>query len=291
MIITKLIGGLGNQMFQYATGRRLGYKLGVELKLDISAFDEYRLRGYDLGAFNIQENIATAQEVQKLTQRKKSLFNRLVRRVLRREPKLPTSYVKEKHFHFDPCILNASDGVYLDGYWQSEKYFIDIDQIIREDFTLKKEQVGKDKEIGGNISSCESVSLHIRRGDFVSNARTSTIHGTCNLNYYYRCVEEITKNVKNPHFFIFTDDTGWVSKNVKLSYPATVIDHNGRKKSYEDLMLMSLCSHNIIANSSFSWWGAWLNRNPNKMVFAPLRWFAKDDISTRDLIPEKWRRI
>ena len=151
--------------------------------------------------------------------------------------------------------------------------------------------MGKDKEIGGNISSCESVSLHIRRGDFVSNARTSTIHGTCNLNYYYRCVEEITKNVKNPHFFIFTDDTGWVSKNVKLSYPATVIDHNGRKKSYEDLMLMSLCSHNIIANSSFSWWGAWLNRNPNKMVFAPLRWFAKDDISTRDLIPEKWRRI
>ena len=283
MIIVKLIGGLGNQMFQYAIGRHLAYKNQTKLKLDISGFKTCKLRKYELRCFNIVEEFANDIEIK--------IFN-LKRRFnifFKNKNILCTEKVKCK---FDSEVLKYKGNIYLVGYWQSEKYFKDIEAIIRREFTVKTPQTGKNKEIARQISSCKSpVSLHIRRGDFISDSHASQVHGTCNLDYYYRCVKRLTHMVKNPHFLIFSDDPEWARDNLNLSYPTTLVEHNKIDKDYEDLRLMSLCKHHIIANSTFSWWGAWLNKNPDKIVIVPKRWFTGDSIDTRDLIPEGWIRI
>ena len=219
-------------------------------------------------------------------------MERVIRQVLRKPPKPAPTYIREKKkFHFDPDILNLSDGIYLDGSWQSEKYFADIEVVIRQEFTVKTPPTGKNKELAEQIASCESVSLHIRRGDYVFNSHTNQILGTCDLDYYSRCVERLTQTVKNPHFFIFSDDHKWARNNLKLPYPMTLVNHNGADKNHEDLRLLSQCKHHIIANSTFSWWGAWLNQNPEKIVLAPKRWFKSDDYNPKDLIPVKWTKV
>lgn len=290
MIITRLIGGLGNQLFQYAVGRHLAEIHKTELKIDTSGFEAYKLHKYSLWPFNIQENFASSQEIRALTKRPN--VERVLSRTLRRPPRTTSTYIRENlSFHFDPDILSLPNGVYLDGYWQSEKYFADIAGIIRREFTVKTPQKERDKELAELTASCDSVSLHIRRGDYVSNARTNQILGTCDLDYYFHCVEYLAQTVKNPHLFIFSDDPEWARENLKLSYPMTLVDHNGADKNYEDLRLMSECRHHIIANSTFSWWGAWLKPGKDKMVFAPKSWHAGKKFDTTDLIPDEWTRI
>ena len=136
-----------------------------------------------------------------------------------------------------------------------------------------------------------SVCIHIRRGDYVEDIITNQFHGVCNLDYYYRSIEYIASKIKNPYFFVFSDDPLWVKQNLILKYPCDYIDQNFGKKDYEDMRVISKCKHNIIANSSFSWWGAWLNINPNKIVIAPKNWFKSKAINTKDLIPESWFKI
>jgi hypothetical protein len=290
MIIVKLKGGLGNQLFQYAVARHIAEIHKTFLKIDISLFETYKLHAYSIGPFNIQENFASPEEVMALTVRKLGITERAIRRVLRRSPKFAPTYIMEKHFYCDPDILNLPDGVYLDGYWQSEKYFADIAGIIRQEFTVKTPQTGKNKELAERMASCESVSLHIRRGSYTIPPYNS-VHGTCSLDYYHRCVEYLSQKVKNPHFFIFSDEPEWARDNLKLHYPTTLVDHNSADKDYEDLRLMSQCKHHIIANSTFSWWGAWLNQNPEKIVLVPKRWFKSGDYDTKDLIPDKWIKV
>lgn len=290
MIIVKLIGGLGNQLFQYAAGRRLAHVLEVELKLDIAGFEDDRIptpRRYSLGNFNIQENFASAEEAAALSSLKRGIVERVLAKVLHKRP----THISQKHFYFDPAILTLSDGVYLDGYWQSEKYFVDITEIIRREFTVKFPQTEKNKDLEEMITSRESVSLHVRRGDYVSNPKMSQEHSICEPDYYLRCVEQLTRTVKDPHFFVFSDDSEWSRDNLKQTYPTTFVDHNKADRDYEDLRLMSLCRHHIIANSSFSWWGAWLNTRNDKIVFAPKQWFTKKVQSLRkmdDLLPATW---
>lgn len=279
MVIVHLVGGLGNQLFQYAAARRLANMHGSCLKLDISAFQRYTLHPYHLGHFCIIENIATKDEIIQITGDKS----------LAQDSR--GSIIKEKNFKFDPDLLNVPDNVYLVGYWQSEKYFDDIKDIIRSEFSVKDELDSKNKDIADCITNCNSVSLHIRRGDYINNPKTNLVHGTCSMDYYRRCILKIGKNIHKPHFFIFTDDPEWVAKNMKLEFPMTLIDHNGPARDYEDLRLMSMCQHNIIANSTFSWWGAWLNPNPDKIVFIPERWFQKETIDTRDLTLDNWEIV
>lgn len=292
MIVVRLTGGLGNQLFQYAVGRYIAEIHRTILKIDISGFETYKLRKYSLSPFNIHENFASPEEVAALTVRKRGIAERVIRRVLHKPPKPASTYIREKKlFHFDPDILDLPDGVYLEGSWQNEKYFADIETIIRQEFTVKITQASKDKELAEQIASCESVSLHIRRGDYVSNPHTKQFHGTCDRDYYLRCVERLTQTVKNPHFFIFSDEPGWAHNNLKLPYPMTIVDHNKADKNYEDLRLMSQCKHHVIVNSTFSWWGAWLSQNPEKIVFAPKRWLKSDDYDPKDLIPDKWIKV
>jgi hypothetical protein len=201
------------------------------------------------------------------------------------------SVIAERHFHFDPRILDLPGNVYLDGYWQSEKYFKDIESIIRSEFIVKTMSDPANEAMSERICGTESVSVHVRRKDYVSDSATSRIHGGCSLAYYYAAAERIARAVAEPHFFVFSDDAQWARENLDLKYPTTFVTHNGPDKNYEDLRLMTLCNHHIVANSTFSWWGAWLSINPDKMVIAPRKWFAESDLDCRDLIPDSWRTI
>ena len=291
MIIVRIMGGLGNQMFQYAAGRRLAAKHNSVLKLDISDFKNYNLHDYGLSAFTINECFATPEEVAILKEPDSGSFKKKLEKLLRRPSTRDITHIREKQYHFDPEILTLPESVYLDGYWQSEKYFLDIAESIKNEFTVKFPQTDRNRELAQQITSCESVSLHVRRGDYVTDKKTNTIHGTCDLHYYEHCIAHFAREVHHPCFFIFSDDPEWAEKNIKPPYPVTFISHNGPRKNYEDLRLMSQCRHHIIANSSFSWWGAWLGQHQGTISCAPKRWFNSPLFNTKDILPEAWVRI
>lgn len=289
MIIVKLIGGLGNQLFQYALGRNLAIKNNCQLKLDISAFQEYKLRKYSLNHFNIEETFATEDDKNEVM--KKRHFYRLTSKIRNKKEPEFKNYYHEKHFHFDPEVLNIQGNAYLDGYWQSEKYFIDVSKRIKSELTLKEELDIENLKVAQDIKESSSVGVHIRRGDFVNDSLTKAIHGVCDLSYYHSAIENIISRIKEPVFFIFSDDHQWAKDSVKIKYPCKHIDFNNADKNYADLYLMSLCDHNIVANSTFSWWGAWLNCNPQKTVISPSRWFKSEEFNTIDLYPQDWVKL
>lgn len=269
MIIVKLVGGLGNQLFQYASARHLAQINKTDLKLDLSEFQTYGLHRYSLNHLNIIESIATESDF------------RLV------------NEFKERHFHFDANYKSIGDDLLLRGYWQSEKYFIDISTLIRNEFQVKTAISDRGNEVAMLIKECNSVSLHIRRCDYKQGSYSDQILDVLNIDYYINVLEKLGEEEKNFKIFVFSDDPRWVKTNLKLECAAVYVDHNSAETNYEDLYLMSLCKHNIIANSSFSWWGAWLNSNPDKKVYAPKRWFNSNvrNIDEKDIIPEAWVRV
>jgi len=289
MIISYIIGGLGNQMFQYAVGRALSIAQEQSLLLDISGFDGYSLhQGFELQrVFACPVAIANEEDVRNVLGWQ---ANTLIKRLLTR-PRLAMlrhrHFVVEPHFHYWTGIQQVPPSAYLQGYWQSERYFQALVDTIRTDFTFKLPLNAQNAELAQQISQVNAVSLHVRRGDYVQNPVTLATHGLCTLDYYQAAIQIIAKAVEQPHFFIFSDDIAWVTANLILPFPCQYINHNQGAESYNDMRLMSLCQHHIIANSSFSWWGAWLNPSPNKIVIAPKRWFA-DDKNTSDLLPQRW---
>jgi hypothetical protein len=283
------MGGLGNQMFQYAIARNLAYKNNDEIKLDIRWYKKYGLREYLLGHFNIIESYADSAEIQKIKRSKKgspTIFRKLFLNLFSKN----YLYYKEEIFGYNTEIFKFKGNICLEGYWQSEKYFSDISDVIRNEFTLKTEPDEKNSKLLCQIKNCNAVALHVRRGDYLTNSVTSKILSTCSLDYYSRCIDIIAKKIDNSHFFVFSDDLKWSRDNIRPNFPTTYVSHNGPDKAHEDLRLMSQCKHFIIANSSFSWWGAWLSSNPNKIVLAPKRWF-KQNIDTKDLIPGGWIQV
>lgn len=297
MIITKLTGGIGNQMFQYAIGRNLAHLHNTELKLDLSFYNKKRNglpRNYSLNNFNIIENIATNDEIKKLKKHEHKNGRRHFLHNLFFADK--SIYLKEKEFNFYKDILKNKKDLYLDGNWASEKYFSAQDESdpngknieikIRNDFTLKNKLETNLQDILTKIKDTSSTSLHIRKTDYITTKKD--IYHSCPLSYYYQAIEKIAKNSNNLQIFVFSDDISWCKENLKTDFPTTFVEGN---KDYEDLILMSFCKHNIIANSSFSWWGAWLNKNPDKIVIAPKKWFNNPEINTEDLIPKSWIQI
>lgn len=270
MIIVKLFSGLGNQMFQYAAARRLSIINDDFLKLDVTGFGKgNQLRNYSLKHFNIFEQIATDEEISHLK---------------------TVGLVKETSFSFNSNIRELGRDVYLEGYWASEKYFKDIEGIIREEFTVKYPLTDDNKRLAESINNCQSVALHIRRGDYL-HPRYNNFFVICPLNYYYEAANRLAEQFSNMHFFLFSDDPDWVQENLKLPFPATLIRHNGNQKNFEDLRLMSLCNHHIIANSSFSWWGSWLSSKSNKIVCAPSKWYNNPNFNFSHLLLESWQLI
>ena len=292
MIICNIIGGLGNQMFQYAAGRALALRNKTELRLDISGFENYALhQGFELQrVFSCPAAIASPGDIRRiLGWQSSSIARRILMRprfaALRRR-----SFVVEPHFHYWPGEFKISGDCYLSGYWQSEKYFKSIEDIIRSEFSFKTALSGANAELAHQINETNAVSLHIRRGDYVENAKTLATHGVCSLDYYQKAIRHIAERMPHPVFFLFSDDIAWVKGNLKIDFPCRHVSHNRGLESYNDMHLMSLCRHHIIANSSFSWWGAWLNPYPNKIVIAPVKWFA-NGTTVDDLLPSDWIKL
>ncbi len=292
MIICNLVGGLGNQMFQYAFARALSIDLKVPLKFSTDTFSFYKAHnGFELAkVFSLDLEIASKDELASLIGIGRShpfLRHMLAKNIL--------SWLAGERFFVEQDFENLSNlrararnGGYLHGYWQSEQYFSEHRKCIQSDFSFKDELQGVNLEIANSIAQCRSISIHVRRGDYVSNSKTLSVHGTCPPEYYFKAIDTMLERYPDSRLFAFSDDPLWVSQVLSQRYPnLTIVKHNDGAMSYNDMRLMSMCNHHIIANSSFSWWGAWLNPKPDKDVIAPLRWFA-DDRDIHNLIPESW---
>ena len=310
MIIVKLIGGLGNQLFQYAAALNLANRRNTELKIDRGILGnetpiDVTPRELELDLFQTNLVFASQSEIDsfkqwsgnaylRFLQRKYPIafyrFLQLISRFAGRNS-LPKMYIAESGFRFMKSYKHLPGNVYLEGFWQSEKYFCEIRDLLLKEFTPRDKMNDVNLEILNKINKVNSVSIHFRRGDFITNKNASNFHGALTLEYYKKAVTEISGQVSNPEFFIFSDDANWVKENFKIDYPINFVMHNTGRDSVYDMVLMSNCKHNVIANSSFSWWGAWMNKHESKIVIAPKHWFNDETIDTADLIPSDWLRI
>ena len=283
MVIVKIIGGLGNQMFQYAYAKSLQLK-GHTVKLDITEFESYLLHGgYQLNHYTIDIEIASTEEIRIF----KNIFSKIGKKL-----KIDRKSIIEKSLLFNKKYLSVNNN-YIEGYFQSEFYFIEHRKIIKEQFQIKSLLSKFTEKIIKEIEKLDSsCSIHIRRGDYISNNKAKNIHGSCSLDYYENAIKFLNEKGIDGQYFIFSDDIAWVKENLKVEN-AIYIDSEEKRIPHEDIYLMSLCTYNIIANSSFSWWGAWLNSNPNKIVIAPKRWFLDElkEKESMDIIPYSWVRI
>ncbi len=286
MIMMRLMGGLGNQMFQYATGRALAQTHRTTLKLDTSFFSlrekDLTPRRYELSHFRIVSEIATEDDLARVRPAPPKGWKK-VRERFRPQQRRRLTHIREPSPRFDPRVPALPDNVYLEGYWQCEKYFLSIAGLLREEFSLEQPPGGKNETFLREIQATDSVALHVRRGDYASNRTVHEVHGLCSLDYYRRAVEMISGRVKHPTFFVFSDDPDWTRDNLRLEFPAHFMTHNSVDHGFEDLRLMAHCRHFILANSSFSWWGSWLASHPRKIVAAPRRWFSDPGIDSRDI--------
>ena len=279
------MGGLGNQLYQYAAGRRLAHKLNTELKLDLTHYEKDKFRPYVLNFFNLSASVATPEEIALLKQHSVGFG------------------VEPKNLEFMPEVLNYPDNIWLHGYWQHEEYFADIADIIRREFTLKKTLSYSAQHWQEKIHSAEcSVSIHFRHGDFLyspANQKLPNLFAIPPLDYYYQCVNALKHEYGTITLFIFSDNLQWAKENLHADVPIEFVEGDNLT-DVEELYLMSLCDHNIIAKSSFSWWGAWLNQNPAKKVFMPIAFsdgkkFDLQSLATDDenspLDSNRWIRI
>lgn len=286
MIITRIVGGLGNQMFQYAAGRALSLASGQPLKLDLTEMDRYKLRALQLDQFNIKGDIARLDEVP--ARQRNSFFGRIVTSVKNRG-RVPQ--LVEKSAQFDPAILRTSGPAHLSGYWQTEKYFADYADIIREDFSLKQPFSVERQRTLTMIEEAQSpISVHVRRGDYVTNPTANSIHGTCEPEWYATAMQNMASTIKDATFFVFSDDPQWARENLTTIGTMIFVEPQSDGRDGEDMHLMAACHSHIIANSTFSWWGAWLNSNADKRVIAPAMWFRSEAHSNPDLVPAGWER-
>lgn len=297
MIIMKIQGGLGNQMFQYAFGKQLATKHKTELVLDLTPLHHRfkhlisTFRNFDLDVFNIYPKTTLLSKVPCQFSNVSFIITELLF-------KLGTNlfsekYIREKEMAFNPTVLKTSNNSTLYGYWQSPKYFQDIASDIRKEFTsFRRPMTVPAQNMLTKIKKTNSVCINFRRTDFVRIPETLNFHGVMDIIYYQLAITHIAQRVSRPHLFVFSDDMTWCKDNVDFGFSTTFVDHDYAGYKFADyLALMIACDHFIVPNSTFAWWAAWLSENPNKIVIAPKKWFRNAAISTSDLIPETWIRI
>jgi hypothetical protein len=277
---------LGNQMFQYAFGFALEKETKIKTFFDMSFFRKKYARPYGLDVFDLNtkfvENILLKLQLQLIWKFRKHLKNKSF---------LGLIFFSEPHFEYYKYAFKIKPNTYIEGFFQTEKYFEKYEDEIRDAFAFKTKPDKFNLYIMGQMSESNSVSVHIRRGDYVQKKRYQDLYAKCSLDYYKRGVEYIASKYENPKLYVFSDDIQWAKANWDLPYETVFVNHNSGEKNFEDMRLMSLCKHNIIANSSFSWWGAWLNNNKEKIVIAPKKWFNNQKINQEDVIPETWIRL
>ncbi|MEY4986541.1 MAG: hypothetical protein RL567_320 [Bacteroidota bacterium] len=291
MVIIKVSGGLGNQLFQFALGVAIEETLGYQVKYDLQEYSLSGYRKFDLDKFVGDLKIASIEEIAQ----KYNLFQK-IKFLIFKSWGFPfglkgLKYYLERKFQFDEKVFDLADDVYLSGYWQSEKYFINHRIKLLECIKISDSDLPENLKYLNQIRSSNSVSIHVRRGDYISNPQAKSIYATCDLGYYEKAIQHISTKFEDLTFFVFTDDMEWVKTHFSKFERMIFVNVNHVDTAFEDLKLMSNCKHNIIANSTFSWWAAWLNKNAGKVVIAPNRWYTQKWRNSANLIPVDWLRL
>jgi hypothetical protein len=292
-IYSYLQGGLGNQMFQYAIARALSEHYQSTFLLDHSWFDSLQIettpRPYQLGFLKIQEVAQTTVGFPKRPKRLKRLIQKFL-------PFGPIVYYQQNAFEFDAELLNldrlGERDLFLFGYWQAFPYLEPIKMILQQEFKTQQAISDHYQSFLKHIGASESVMLHIRRGDYVNSPSAAKFHGALALNYYQQAIEELLLNKPNAHFFIFSDDLPWAKEALPKDLQITFVENALQADdAAQELQLMYACKHHIIANSSLSWWGAWLKQDCGGFVFAPNRWISDSSLDLSNLLPAHWQKI
>jgi hypothetical protein len=304
MIIVKLLGGLGNQMFQYAAGLALASARRTVLKLDVSWFRELGEHEghnrYSLGCFNICEQFATSEEIDRIKgsplTRIESFSARLARTLhlyrYANSLSLPGApFVQKEPADFDPVLLEQPDNTYLDGMWQSPRYFESIKGLLQMHFSFRYPVTPTVDRVIHRIRDSPSAALHFRRGDYVRNPEFNRINGVVRLQYYYEAIQRILARDPRTKFYIFSDDIESVRSEFAPTAPHEFVDVTEPWHAWDKIRMMSACDHIAIANSTFSWWAAWLNHSPKRLVIAPDPWFAQPPGGRCDIIPDAWLKL
>ncbi len=268
----------------------MSLRLGVELKLDISNFRKVRNRKYRLHVFQTQQRFISFRDWIRIRATESQGFPLFRRLLLATFPRLEMGLLRDEGRGFDPRMMTAQPGTYLHGFWASPRYFADYDDQIRKDFTLRVPPDPENALLMREIATSNSVCIHVRRGDYVLVSDVRNLLGTCSSEYYRTGIGIVRNTVNEPRFYVFSDDPEWTRENIQIPTEVTYVTHN-LDREYEDLRLMAACRHFIIANSTFSWWAAYLGNAPDKKVIAPERWFTRPNSIEADLIPKEWRRI
>jgi hypothetical protein len=293
MIIIKLQGGLGNQMFQFAIATILANKNNDIVLLEDSFFKRkekmpgFTPRRFELGIFNNSYIIASSSDL--LSFQRLSFVDKVKKKIGLNYPVI----YNEFSFTFEESLLYLKSPIYIKGYFQSYKYYLGYENMIKNIFSFPIDTLDKkNKKIFLKIKQNNSISIHVRRGDYISDKVTEQFHGTCSTEYYMKAIKILTSENKNCLLLFFSDDSDWAKEQFGLlPYSKIFVNHNLEGNCWKDMLLMSSCNHNIIANSSFSWWAAWLNKNPKKKVIAPKEWFRTKDLDTTTLLPEEWIKL
>jgi hypothetical protein len=294
-VISRIVGGLGNQMFQYALGKQLSLSRAAELMLDLSVYahpdrngPEDTIRDYRLDDLNIQAGTVLDGDLKRITRLTQGNIHRICYHI----PGLKWTWVSEGGVTRGlDDFAQIAGNLYLDGWWQSERYFRSIREVLLKEFTPRIPFQIESQRVLSQIESCTAVSIHVRRGDYVHNPITNAYHGVCSMDYYQAAIRIIDAQVQSPHFFVFSDDLSWVRENLPISHPVEYVSIQEPDLDVKEMALMSHCKHHIIANSSFSWWGAWLNARPDKIVIGPKKWFAQDRDESDWRTPSGWLRV
>jgi hypothetical protein len=304
MIRVSLFGGLGNQMFQYAAGKALAKRHGVELGFDLGGFQVDRLRSFLLDRLQVPEaalarddSLTSAATTDHFFRaRRRQRVDRLLALVGLSGLRSPPNTYREPHFHFDPVFETLGPNTEVFGYFQSERYFDSIADEIWRCFE-PREPLGMEAQvIADRIAESEMpVSVHVRRGDYV-RAATAAVHGLLEEDYYRKALAQIEECIgASPDLFVFSDDQAAATQILHFVSPSRITYVRGDpNRPWEDMALIARCRHHVTANSSFSWWGAWLNRSPGKIVIAPRSWFTQSGLlthDTRDLYPSGWIQL
>jgi len=290
-VVARIEGGLGNQLFQYAAARSLADRLQCGLLLDVRGIAKNGDRPYQLDLYNVRAEVADAQTLAALPAWRSSRAGRIRQSLAFAMPGLFHSPVFWPHsFAYDGRVERLRHPVYMVGYWQTERYFAWNRSRLLEDVTLLP---GSTVDAGWvqKIRGRNSVSLHVRRGDYVSSPTAAAQHGTCDMAYYQHAIALLLQQQPDIEVFVFSDEPQWAADHLRLPAPTHIVDANPPDRGYLDLELMRGCRHHVLANSSFSWWGAWLCVQPGQTVYAPRRWFANHGIDARDITPPRWHRL
>lgn len=290
-VVARIEGGLGNQLFQYAAARSLADRLQCNLSLDLRGISANGNRPYQLDLYHVRAEVADAEVLATLPPWRSFRAGRIRQSLSFLLPGMFRSPVFWPHsFAYDDRIERLQHPVYMVGYWQTERYFAWNRTRLLQDLTLLPGMTA-DAGLLQKIRNSNSVSLHVRRGDYVSNATAAQHHGTCDMAYYQHAIAALMQRQPDIEVFVFSDEPQWAADNLHLPVPAHIVDANPPECGYLDLELMRQCRHHVLANSSFSWWGAWLCAHAGQRVYAPGRWFTNPSIDATDIVPSRWQRL